>query len=302
LGSVRGVVSSAGSLTASTSYDAWGNPETTGGLTAETPFGFAGGYTDPTGLLYLVDRYYDPASGQFLSVDPLVDETRQPYAYTGDDPVNAVDPLGLCTIKGEGQLYPGACATTGAEAIAAEQEIQAASQSHGILGDIESGVEKYDPAYSALKDYDNEYHAEQDGCSLATVFGFAAKAVVADVETGASVDGEGEVADAVDAGDEELVNLASEARTTHVLEGDATGGGHLWPGLAGKTPFPESWSGAEVMNAISDVATDPASSRVVQGGATIVNGTREGVDIQVIVNNSTDQIVSGYPTNLPRNP
>jgi hypothetical protein len=87
-----------------------------------------------------------------------------------------------------------------------------------------------------------------------------------------------------------------------LMRGMRTGGGHLWPGLAGKTPFPESWSAAEVMNAISDVATDPASSRVVQGGATIVNGTREGVDIQVIVNNSTDQIVSGYPTNLPRNP
>jgi hypothetical protein len=65
----------------------------------------------------------------------MVQETGQPYAYTGDDPVNGVDPLGLCTIPGEGQLYPGACATTGAEAIAAEQEIQAASQSHGILGD-----------------------------------------------------------------------------------------------------------------------------------------------------------------------
>ena len=36
--------------------------------------------------------YYDPATGQFLSVDPLVDETGQPYAYTGDDPVNGVDP------------------------------------------------------------------------------------------------------------------------------------------------------------------------------------------------------------------
>jgi hypothetical protein len=68
----------------------------------------------------------------------------------------------------------------------------------GILADIESGVEKYDPAYQAIKAYDNEYHAEQDGCSLATVFGFAAKAVVADVETGTSLDGEGEVADAVD--------------------------------------------------------------------------------------------------------
>ena len=92
---MRGVVSSSGSLTASTSYDAWGNPETTGGLTTYTPFGFAGGYTDPTGLLYLINRYYDPATGQFVSVDPMVDQTGQPYAYTGDDPVNDVDPLGL---------------------------------------------------------------------------------------------------------------------------------------------------------------------------------------------------------------
>ncbi len=99
---MRGVVSSSGSLTASTSYDAWGNPETTGGLTSHTPFGFAGGYTDPTGLLYLIGRYYDPGTGQFLSVDPLVQETGQPYAYTGDDPVNAVDPLGL--FPGQGFL------------------------------------------------------------------------------------------------------------------------------------------------------------------------------------------------------
>ena len=101
-----------------------------------------------------------------------------------------------------GQLYAGPCATTGAEAIAAEQGIDAASQRTGIIGDIESGIRKYDPAYRAIEAYDNEYHAEQDGCSLSTVFGFAAKAVLADVETGASIDGEGEVADAVDAADE----------------------------------------------------------------------------------------------------
>ena len=85
-------------LTAHTSYDAWGNPETTGGLTSYTPFGFAGGYTDPTGLIYLIDRYYDPTTGQFLTVDPLVDETGQPYAYVGDDPVDRIDPLGATYI------------------------------------------------------------------------------------------------------------------------------------------------------------------------------------------------------------
>jgi hypothetical protein len=41
-----------------------------------------------------VDRYYDPATDQFLSIDPDVAETGQPYAFTGDDPLNATDPLG----------------------------------------------------------------------------------------------------------------------------------------------------------------------------------------------------------------
>jgi hypothetical protein len=42
-----------------------------------------------------VNRYYDPTTDQFLSVDPDVAETGQPYAFTGDDPLNASDPLGL---------------------------------------------------------------------------------------------------------------------------------------------------------------------------------------------------------------
>ena len=43
----------------------------------------------------LVNRYYDPATGQFLTVDPLVSATAQAYSYAGDDPVNNTDPLGL---------------------------------------------------------------------------------------------------------------------------------------------------------------------------------------------------------------
>jgi uncharacterized protein RhaS with RHS repeats len=43
----------------------------------------------------LVHRYYDPTTGQFLSVDPLVDATGTPYAYADDDPVNSTDPTGL---------------------------------------------------------------------------------------------------------------------------------------------------------------------------------------------------------------
>jgi hypothetical protein len=42
----------------------------------------------------VVNRYYDPATDQFLSIDPDVAETDQPYVYTDDDPLNRVDPLG----------------------------------------------------------------------------------------------------------------------------------------------------------------------------------------------------------------
>jgi RHS repeat-associated protein len=59
-----------------------------------TPYGFQGGYTDPTKLIYLINRYYDPATDQFLSSDPMVATTGQPYAFTGDDPLDGTDPLG----------------------------------------------------------------------------------------------------------------------------------------------------------------------------------------------------------------
>ncbi len=107
LGSVRGTVNSSGTLTGTTSYDAWGNPLTTGGLTATTPFGYAGGYTDPDGLIYLISRYYDPQTGQFTSLDPEVDQTLAPYAYAGGNPASETDPTGQwsSSCKGGGGAY-----------------------------------------------------------------------------------------------------------------------------------------------------------------------------------------------------
>jgi RHS repeat-associated protein len=93
------VANSSGTLTATTNYDAWGNPETTGGLTVSTPFGYAGGYTDPDSLVYLLARYYAPASGQFISVDPLLSQTMQPYAYADGNPVSYVDPSGQARLN-----------------------------------------------------------------------------------------------------------------------------------------------------------------------------------------------------------
>ena len=41
-----------------------------------------------------INRYYDPSTDQFLSVDLDVQTTDQPYAFTNDDPLNSTDPLG----------------------------------------------------------------------------------------------------------------------------------------------------------------------------------------------------------------
>ena len=54
---------------------------------------------------HIVHRYYDPTTGSFLTVDPDVRQTQEPYAYTGDNPVGATDPNGLAPKVGP----PPAC-------------------------------------------------------------------------------------------------------------------------------------------------------------------------------------------------
>ncbi|NCT97587.1 MAG: EndoU domain-containing protein [Comamonadaceae bacterium] len=75
--------------------------------------------------------------------------------------------------------------------------------------------------------------------------------------------------------------------------------------MPGKTPFPQDWDADKVLGNVSDVANDPNSATApARGGRTIVRGTREGVDIEVILESASrgGRIVTGYPTNLPRNP
>jgi len=94
-GSTRMLTSSTGAIEATTTYDAYGNQTSATGTTT-TPLGYDGQYTNTTtGLIYLRARSYDPATAQFLSVDPIVGFTLQSYNYTQDNPLNYVDPLGL---------------------------------------------------------------------------------------------------------------------------------------------------------------------------------------------------------------
>ena len=49
-----------------------------------------------TYITYLNNRHYDPTTGVFISVDPLVTMTGQPYIYGAANPVTFSDPSGLC--------------------------------------------------------------------------------------------------------------------------------------------------------------------------------------------------------------
>ncbi|SNT63193.1 RHS repeat-associated core domain-containing protein, partial [Actinomadura meyerae] len=71
--------------------------------------GFVGGVRDPTGLTHLGAREYDPDTGRFISVDPLMDpadpQQMNGYAYANNSPVSNADPDGkMCFPTGTGQV------------------------------------------------------------------------------------------------------------------------------------------------------------------------------------------------------
>ena len=102
---------------------------------------------------------------------------------------------------------------------------------------------------------------------------------------------------------DEFVDLTSPQRRRHILDGDASGGGHRnGTGRPGKSEFPAGRSDDSIIHDISDIATDPSlPSRAGRGGRTVTDGTRNGVEIRVIQERDGD-IVTGFPTNTTRNP
>ena len=96
VGTVRTIADDTATSIAAVDFDAYGSRTMhTGAL--DTQIGFTGAWTDvTTNLVYLRARDYDPVSGQFIQVDPAVDATREPYGYTGNNPLNATDPSGQC--------------------------------------------------------------------------------------------------------------------------------------------------------------------------------------------------------------
>ena len=83
--------------------------QTASGATGFTPFGFggdAGYYTDAaTGLVYVKARWYDPATGRWISKDPIRLRNRNPrtpYQYAINNPTVYTDYNGKSPTKNKG--------------------------------------------------------------------------------------------------------------------------------------------------------------------------------------------------------
>ena len=94
LGSVTSLSNSFAALSNTYTFDSFGKPTTSTG-TLPNRFQYTGRESDPeTGVYYYRARYYDPASGRFLSADPIGFKAGPNFdSYVQNAPTEVGDPL-----------------------------------------------------------------------------------------------------------------------------------------------------------------------------------------------------------------
>lgn len=95
LGSTTALTDASGNAVSTYAYGPYGALSSTG--STDNPITFTGQQADTTGLYYMHDRYYDPATQRFLSPDPS--PSTNPYSYVADDPTNLTDPTGADLVE-----------------------------------------------------------------------------------------------------------------------------------------------------------------------------------------------------------
>lgn len=139
-GSVLRSVAPDGTVSAAVRYDPFGGLRP--GSATPSGFGYTGEWTDPSGLVNLRARAYDPSLGRFVSADSWGGTAAQPlsanaYAYGLDNPLAYTDPSGhigkainfvlsnpgllIMMIPGIGEAYALGCAITGQDLMTGQQ-------------------------------------------------------------------------------------------------------------------------------------------------------------------------------------
>lgn len=126
-------------------------------------------------------------------------------------------------------------------------------------------------------------------------------------KAGNAVDTADDLNDAGKASRCENVDLTDPKARKHILEGDGpnAGGGHRpGTGKPGKSEFPQGWNDEKILDALSDIATDPKVQWSKPDKRGYITGTKtiDGIDVTVVYDTSTKRIVSGCPTNVLRIP
>lgn len=162
----------------------------------------------------------------------------------------------------------------------------------GVFAGTESGIAKSaelsaiwnNPSLSFSEKIDELYDAGLD------VMGIMAAATMGGIGNNSGIAGKG---------------LISSARATHILYGDSTGGGHLWPGGPGKSPFPKSWTSQRILDEVDAIAKNRNIIGTTQYNQRIVKeAVVDNVKIRVVIEPASKGggVVTAFPTNVPRNP
>ncbi|HTV84822.1 MAG TPA: RHS repeat-associated core domain-containing protein, partial [Dyella sp.] len=104
LNSTIALTDSMGAIQQQYSYDPYGNVTVSNATKGFTnPYQYTGREADSAGFYYYRARYYSSTMGGFISEDPIGFRGGQPsfYGYVNGDPINLIDPLGLCDTEAD---------------------------------------------------------------------------------------------------------------------------------------------------------------------------------------------------------
>jgi len=93
-------------------------------------------------------------------------------------------------------------------------------------------------------------------------------------------------------------------RRTHILYGDATGGGHLHgTGAPCKSEFPKTWSEDTIIKEVEVIAANDNLNWEQQRNGYYVTEQNVGtLRVRVVKGPQNKRVITAYPTNVPRNP